>query len=390
MLAAKYASRNGILNYSYACARKFSASRISLDKLKIAIIGQSTFASEVYKLLRNSGHKVVGVFTVPNQGNREDPLATVAAADGTNVFKIKAWRKKGQAIPDVLDQYKTIAADLNVLPFCTQFIPMEVINFPKHQSICYHPSLLPRRRGVSAINWTLIEGDKKAGFSIFWADEGLDTGPILLQRECDVHENDSVDSIYNRFLYPEGIQAMAEAVNMVADGSAPKIPQPEEGASFEPALNKKELLKIDWDQNAVKLHNFVRGLDSSPGAWTILDGKEVRLYGSHLWTGPRPEGRPVQVDGGNGNAIAHQDGMIFFGKDDKMINIQRVAMDGRMITASRYGMHDEDNIQMIQLTSEEEKLADTIREIWRGILSIDVEDGTDFFRSGAGSMDVVR
>ena len=86
---------------------------------------------------------------------------------------------------------------------------------PKHHSICYHPSLLPRHRGASAISWTLIEGDKKGGFTIFWPDDGLDTGPILLQRECDIDSTDTVDSIYNRFMYPEGISAMAEAVNMV-------------------------------------------------------------------------------------------------------------------------------------------------------------------------------
>lgn len=95
-----------------------------------------------------------------------------------------------------------------MLPFCSQYIPMDIINYPKHKTICYHPSLLPKHRGVSAISWTLINGDKEAGFSVFWADEGLDTGPILIQRGCDVTPNDTVDSIYNRFLYPEGIKAM--------------------------------------------------------------------------------------------------------------------------------------------------------------------------------------
>lgn len=79
-----------------------------------------------------------------------------------------------------------------------------VINHPQHKSICYHPSLLPRHRGASAINWTLMEGDRKGGFSIFWADDGLDTGPLLLQKECYIGENDTVDSVYNGFMYPVG------------------------------------------------------------------------------------------------------------------------------------------------------------------------------------------
>lgn len=80
-------------------------------------------------------------------------VATTAKADNTPVFKIKAWRSKGVTLPEILELYKGIEVDLNVLPFCSQFIPMEVINHPRHHSICYHPSLLPRHRGASAISW---------------------------------------------------------------------------------------------------------------------------------------------------------------------------------------------------------------------------------------------
>lgn len=79
--------------------------------------------------------------------------ASVAKESGTPVFKVKAWRKSGVTLQEVVDQYKQVDADFNVLPFCSQFIPMEVINFPRYKSICYHPSILPAHRGVSAINW---------------------------------------------------------------------------------------------------------------------------------------------------------------------------------------------------------------------------------------------
>lgn len=80
-------------------------------------------------------------------------VATAATSDGVPVFKFKQWRLKGQSIPAVVEQYKSVGADLNVLAFCSQFIPMDVINHPKHQSIVYHPSILPRHRGASAVNW---------------------------------------------------------------------------------------------------------------------------------------------------------------------------------------------------------------------------------------------
>ncbi|KAK3932617.1 Cytosolic 10-formyltetrahydrofolate dehydrogenase [Frankliniella fusca] len=363
------------------------------QSMRVAIIGQSPFAAEVYKLIKKDGHQVVGVFTVPDNGNREDPVATVAATDGTPVFKIKAWRQKGVAIPEVLEQYKSVGADLNVLPFCTQFIPMEVINYPKHKSICYHPSILPRHRGVSSISWTLIEGDTKAGFTIFWADDGLDTGPILLQRTCSVQPDDTVDSLYNKFLYPEGIRAMAQAVNMVADGTAPAIEQPEEGASYDPALKKKELTFVNWDQPAKKIHDFIRGLDSSPGALALLNGEEVKLFGSSLWSGPAPaDADEVSVEGPGQPGrpgLVHAGGLLLQGNDGQRLNVQRLLVRGRMMPASRYGRAAEERVAL-ELTAQEEEMVPVLRDIWAGILRLDVEDDTDFFGSGAGSMDVVR
>ncbi|XP_063228695.1 cytosolic 10-formyltetrahydrofolate dehydrogenase [Bacillus rossius redtenbacheri] len=360
-----------------------------MSSLKVAIIGQSTFAAEVYKLLKKNGHTVVGVFTIPDKNNREDPLATTAAAENVPVFKVRAWRKAGKAIPEVLEQYKRVGAELNVLPFCSQFIPMDVINYPKHKSICYHPSILPKHRGVSSINWTLICGDKEAGFSVFWADDGLDTGPLLLQRTCPVEPNDTVDSLYNRFLYPEGIKSMAEAVDMVAAGTAPASPQPEEGASYEPALAKKELQAINWAQPAQRIHDFIRGMDSVPGALTTLDDQEVRLFGSTLWRAGEPAGAAVRVGEHQGRAVVHEEGLLVFGSDGAMVNVQRLQVGGRMIKAANYGRAEEARAALT-LSDAEAAMVAALAGVWKGILNVDVCDDTDFFATGAGSMDVVR
>ena len=132
-----------------------SARPFAMASLKVAVIGQSVFGLEVYKLLRKKGHTVVGVFTIPDVNGKSDPLGAEAEKDGVPVFKFKAWRAKatGQVLPGVFEKYKSVDAELNVLPFCSQFIPMDVINHPKHKSIIYHPSILPRHRGASAINW---------------------------------------------------------------------------------------------------------------------------------------------------------------------------------------------------------------------------------------------
>ncbi|XP_063608578.1 cytosolic 10-formyltetrahydrofolate dehydrogenase-like [Penaeus indicus] len=326
----------------FACAqiyRRFSTSQSVLDRMRVAIIGQSTFAGEVYKKLVKDGHKVVGVFTVPDQGNREDPLATMAAADGVEVFKFKSWRKKGVALPEVLEKYLSVDPELNVMPFCSQFIPMEVINHPKNKSICYHPSILPRHRGASSINCRII--------------------------------------------------CKAEAVTMVADGTAPKIPQPEEGATYDPMLNKKDLCKVNWDQPAEGIHNFIRGLDSSPGAWTIMDGQEVKLFGSKMFTGSVSDGREVEIEGLSAPGIIHKDGLLLTGTDGQKVNVSRLSVDGKMMNASKYGAAAE-AMEAVELTAEEQEIAGKLKETWKAILNIEISDDTDFFKSGAGSMDVVR
>ncbi|XP_041459502.1 mitochondrial 10-formyltetrahydrofolate dehydrogenase-like isoform X1 [Lytechinus variegatus] len=372
--------------------RNYSTSRTLLqDRMKIAIIGQSQFGEEVYKLLRKDGHEIVGVFTIPDVKGRPDPLASTAEGDGTKVFKFPRWRTKGQPIEDVVNAYKECGAELNVLPFCSQFIPMNVIDNPKHGSIIYHPSLLPRHRGASAINWTLMCGDKKAGFSVFWADDGLDTGPILLQKSVDVDPNDTVDTLYNRFLYPEGIKAMGEAVNLIYEGKAPRIVQPEEGATYDKIWKKKEVAQIPFGQSAETLHNFIRGNDMIPGAWARIDGQQVTMFGSTLLSGSKPNGTPVEIEGCNTPAIVHKNGMAIIGSDDKMLNVKTLQFeDGRMIPAAKYGQ-SMDSEEKLELTPEEQEMAKTVKDIWAGILSTqDIADDTDFFKMGAGSMDVAR
>lgn len=359
--------------------------------MKIAVIGQSLFGQEVYKELRKEGHTIVGVFTIPDKDGKADPLGAEAEKDGVAVFKFPRWRVKGKAIDEVVAQYKAVEAELNVLPFCSQFIPMEVIDHPKHGSIIYHPSLLPRHRGASAINWTLIHGDKKGGFTVFWADDGLDTGPILLQKECDVEPDDTVNTIYKRFLFPEGVKGTVEAVKLIAEGKAPKIKQPEEGATYE-CIQKKDNAKIDWNQPAEAIHNWIRGNDKVPGAWAEVDGKNVTFYGSTLVdNGSTAKGQHLEIPGASQPGLVSKNGLILFGNDGKALLVKNLQFDdGKMIAAAQY--FKAASSSAVELTEEEKSFAEQMRVVWKSILTnVEmIDDSTDFFKSGAASMDVVR
>ncbi|CAI4226467.1 unnamed protein product [Auanema sp. JU1783] len=364
--------------------------------MKIAIIGQSAFGVDVYKALRSNGHEIVVVFTIPDKNGREDLLALEAANDGVPVEKPSRWRRKNaegkfETIPEMLKLYKSFGAELNVLPFCTQFIPLDITEAPEYKSIIYHPSILPKHRGASAINWTLIEGDEEAGLSIFWADDGLDTGPILLQKKCKVEENDTLNSLYKRFLYPAGVDAMAEAVELIAAGKAPRIVQPVEGASYEPYITTKpELAEVDWNKTRDELHNFIRGNDKVPGAWSTFNEEKITFFGSTKWkSSSLPEGRKIVISERNFEVIAHDGGLLLPGSDGYYVNIDTIKIGSKTIPASKYGVVEEKGEALV-LTDEEQKIVNVTRGIWEAILKQPVSDETDFFEAGASSADVTR
>ena len=251
--------------------------------MRIAIIGQAAFGAAVYERLRNDGHEIVGVFTAPETG-RPDALASAARSDGVHVEQPARWQRKGTMDADVFETYASTNPELNVMAFVTQIIPSQVLDFPPQATIQYHPSLLPKHRGRSAINHAIMQGDAETGCTIFWVDAGIDTGPLLLQKRCAISENDTVNSLYRDQLFPMGVEALAEAVDRVAKGEAPRIAQDESQATYE-APWEGNVARIDWTQAAPRVHDFIRGSDRQPGAWSTIAGPaehaaKVTLYGS--------------------------------------------------------------------------------------------------------------
>jgi methionyl-tRNA formyltransferase len=179
-----------------------------------------------------------------------------------------------------------------VLAFVTVIVPEPVIRLPRLGTICFHPSLLPRYRGGSAINWQIIRGEVHGGLTVFWTDAGIDTGPILLQKEVAIGPDDTTGSLYYEKIFPLGVDAIAEAVGEIAAGRAPRIPQDESLASYDP-LCRDEHVGIRWSKSAREVYDLVRGADPQPGAWGLLRGEKIRLYDCRLGVSGR--GEPGQV-----------------------------------------------------------------------------------------------
>jgi methionyl-tRNA formyltransferase len=247
--------------------------------MRIALIGQAAFAEKVLQELHEAGEEIVHVYAPPDVGGRPDPLKTRALELGLPLSQPASF--KGDAI---YEQFKSLNADLGILAFVTLIVPERVLYTPRLKSICFHPSLLPRHRGASAINWALIQGDAETGVTWFWPDQGIDTGPILIQKREPIGENDTLGSLYFSRLFPLGIEAMFEALKLIKAGKAPSIAQDESMATYEPPC-RDEHAQIDFSKHAREVHNLVRGCDPQPGAFARYAGKQVRLYEAMLEPG---------------------------------------------------------------------------------------------------------
>jgi len=244
--------------------------------MKIALIGQAAFGKAVFDALRGAGEQIVAVSSITGTEERPDPLWAAARDAAIPSFPTGQLKKA-----EVLDSYAATKPDLGVMAFVTHILPKRVLDLPPLGTVQYHPSLLPRHRGISAMHWAIRQGETKTGLSIFWVDKGIDTGPVLLQRETEIGPDDTVGSLYFDRLFQMGVEAMVEAVRLVREGKAPRITQDESRAMYEPPASD-ENSAIVWSRPAREVYDLIRGSNPTPGAHATLDGRRVRVFDARL------------------------------------------------------------------------------------------------------------
>lgn len=275
--------------------------------MRIILVGQAAFAAEVLDRLRQEGHEIVAVYCPPDAApDKTDPVKARATALGIPVRQHASLKD-----PKVRDEWHELRADLAVLAYVTQIVPPEVFTVPRLGSICFHPSLLPKYRGGSAIPWQIIKGETKSGVTVFWVDQGIDTGPILLQKEATIEPDDTAASLYFNKLFPLGVEAVVEAVRLIDRGVAPRIPQDESQASYDP-LCRDEHAEVDWSKPIDQVYNLIRGCDPQPGAYSIVRGDKLRFFDARKKTDGSPAAEPGTVleVGAEGLVVSAQGGVI--------------------------------------------------------------------------------
>jgi methionyl-tRNA formyltransferase len=296
--------------------------------MRIVVHGQQAFGKAVLDALLKRGENVVAVYAAPEKaGQKADPLKEAALAASLPVHQPASYRK-----PEVWEEFKKLKPDLQVMAFVTLFVPEDFLNIPAKGSIQYHPSLLPKFRGPSSINWPLIKGETETGLSIFWPDNGLDTGDILLQKKTPIGPDDTLGTLYFDRLFPMGVEAICEAVDLVKAGKAPRKKQDDRQASYEGWCGA-ENAKIDWAKPWAQIYNLIRGCNPAPGAWTTCEGKRLQIYDSK----PLPARDPTGIGGKMGEVAAVEaDGFTVVCADGR-IKVMRVKpAEGPKVAAGEF------------------------------------------------------
>jgi methionyl-tRNA formyltransferase len=296
--------------------------------MRIVVHGQQAFGKAVLEAFLKRGDNVIAVFVAPEKpGGRADPLKEAALAAKLPVFQPDNYRK-----PEVIEHFKSLKPDLQVMAFVTLFVPEEFLNVPTHGSIQYHPSLLPAYRGASAINWPIIKGEEETGLSIFWPDNGLDTGDVLLQKKTPISNTDTLGTVYFDRLFPQGVEAMLEAVDLVKAGKAPRIKQDESRATYEGKCGPGNA-RIDWGKPWEQIDRLMRGCNPSPGAWTTLNGAALKIFDAK----PLPAKDPKGIAGKLGQVVeVEADGFTVVCADGRFKVTRVQPADGKKVDAGEW------------------------------------------------------
>jgi methionyl-tRNA formyltransferase len=297
--------------------------------MRIVIIGQQDFGKAVLDAFAARGDEVAAVFCAPEkEGARADVLKSAAQEKGVRVFQFASLRS-----PEARHAMTGLGADIGVMAYVLQFAPQEFVNIPRHGTIQYHPSLLPKYRGPSSINWPIIRGDTRTGLTIFRPTDGLDEGPMILQKDTLIGPDDTLASVYFDRLFPMGVQAMLEAADAVVAGRQRETMQEESQASYEGWCRSAEA-RLNWASHVDFTYNVIRGCNPAPGAWTTFDGKKLQLFDArkHLTrTFGQVRGKPGEVIeiGAQSLRIAAQGGQVEVfkakGEDTKKLGAPELA-----------------------------------------------------------------
>lgn len=245
--------------------------------MRVALIGSADFGKAALEAFLDRGDEVVAVFCPPDNPKSTKPEVLKEAAIAKGLAPLQFASLKG---PEAAQAMIDSKADICVMAYVLQFVPQELCKIPKHGTIQYHPSLLPKYRGPSAINWAIALGEEKTGLTIFRPSDGLDEGEVILQKEVVIGPNDTLGKVYFDHLFPVGIKALLEAADLVVANQHQEVIQDESLANYEGWFGI-DAAQIHWATHINQIFNLIRASNPAPGAWTKFGEQKVQIYDCH-------------------------------------------------------------------------------------------------------------
>lgn len=251
---------------------------VHFSAMNVVFFGTPDFALPTLERLLSSAHEVVLVVSRPDKavGRKQiltpPPVVTAALERGLDV--IQPANLKGE---EVASQLAGCGADVGVVVAYGKLIPAPLLDVPRHGFVNLHPSLLPRHRGPSPIQWALVCGDRATGVTTMQLDEGMDTGPVFLQERVEIHPGETAKMLGPR-LAEIGAGLVVRTLDELENGSISPRPQPTDGVNTTPML-RRNFAKVDWSMPARQLVNRLRGFTPWPGLYTKFRGGRLKIFG---------------------------------------------------------------------------------------------------------------
>ena len=265
--------------------------------MRVVFMGTPDFAVGALEAILQAGHQVAAVVTQPDKpkGRGKEiqmtPVKACAVSHGIPVFQPVKVKEK-----EAVETLREYNADIFVVAAFGQILSEEILSMPKYGCVNIHASLLPRYRGAGPIQWAIINGEEKSGVTIMQMDKGLDTGDMLLKEEVAIEPKETGDSLHDK-LAEAGARLIVEALAKLERGELVPEKQKEEESCYAKRL-QKSMGRIDWQQSAKKLDCLIRGLLSWPGAYTVLRGKNLKIWEVEAIEEPEnvPEGMALPAE----------------------------------------------------------------------------------------------
>ncbi|HKJ34584.1 MAG TPA: methionyl-tRNA formyltransferase [Balneolales bacterium] len=285
--------------------------------MRIIFMGSPYFAVPSLEKLHQSKHDIVavvsGVDKRRGRGNKLTPTPVKAKALELGLPVIEIENLKSE---DFAEQLKTYNPELFVV-VAFRILPINILAIPTRGSINLHASLLPKYRGAAPIHWAIIKGEKKTGCTIFFLDEKMDTGKIIMQEEVDIGQNETTGDVYNK-LMDLGSQLVAKAVDQISNGSYQTVEQDDSKATGAPKLFSEDC-KIDFNDTSQNVHNKIRGLSPFPTAWTTIDGTRFKIYRSRAVPGKSIPAGTLKIENDH----------VYVGCKDGAVELVEVQLSGK-------------------------------------------------------------